>query len=107
MLFLLRKIRRKLISTDNKIATYLLYAIGEIILVVIGILIAVKIDNWNSQQNQRAVEISHFINLKKDLFADINQLDSLINITQEKELAAKKIKARAKKREIGSLYHFS
>ena len=52
MLFLLRKIRRKLLS-QNKITSYLLYAIGEIILVVIGILIAVNLNNWN---NQRAVD---------------------------------------------------
>ena len=48
MLFLLRKIRRKLME-KNKFTTYLLYAIGEIVLVVIGILIAVSINNWNQQ----------------------------------------------------------
>ncbi|AGC78091.1 hypothetical protein DDD_2964 [Nonlabens dokdonensis DSW-6] len=34
--------------TENKFSKYLLYAIGEIVLVVIGILIALYINNWNS-----------------------------------------------------------
>ena len=50
MLFLLRKIRRKLLNS-NKVTTYLLYAVGEIFLVVVGILIAVSIDNWNTEKN--------------------------------------------------------
>lgn len=52
MLFLLRKIRRKLMQ-KNKITTYLLYAIGEIILVVIGIMIAVYLNNLNQKNSQR------------------------------------------------------
>ncbi|MEQ8239665.1 MAG: DUF6090 family protein [Cyclobacteriaceae bacterium] len=40
----------------NKITTYLLYAIGEIVLVVIGILIAVSIDDWNQAQKNLAAE---------------------------------------------------
>lgn len=58
MLLFLRKIRRKLISTDNKVITYLLYAIGEIFLVVIGILIAVQVDNWN--EHRKLQEVSKF-----------------------------------------------
>jgi hypothetical protein len=92
---------------QGKIWNYLLYAIGEIFLVVIGILIAVNIGSWEEEKKYRAVEISYFTNLKKDLFADIIQLDSLIKITRKKELAAKKIKVKAKKRAIDSLYHFS
>lgn len=57
MLFLLRKIRRKLMQ-KNKFTTYLLYAIGEIVLVVIGILIAVSINNWNQERQDRATELS-------------------------------------------------
>ena len=58
MLFLLRNIRRKMLG-NNKIATYLLYAIGEIILVVVGILIAVSIDDWNKdKQNNHRIELA-------------------------------------------------
>jgi len=44
-----RSIRKKLIEEDN-VRKYLLYAIGEILLVVIGILIALQVNNWNEQQ---------------------------------------------------------
>ena len=54
MLFFLRKVRRKLMN-ENKISAYLLYAIGEILLVVVGILIAVKIDSLN-QENQEKIK---------------------------------------------------
>ncbi len=44
-----RKIRQRLI-TENKFSKYLLYAVGEIMLVVIGILIALQVNNWNQKQ---------------------------------------------------------
>ena len=46
MIKLFRKIRQKLLS-ENKFSKYLIYAIGEIVLVVIGILIALQVNNWN------------------------------------------------------------
>ena len=49
MLKFFRNIRKKLAS-ENKVASYLRYAIGEIILVVIGILIALQVNNWNEQR---------------------------------------------------------
>lgn len=55
MLFLLRNIRRKMLQ-NNKVITYLLYATGEIILVVIGILIAVSIDDWNENAKKQKIE---------------------------------------------------
>jgi hypothetical protein len=52
MINFFRRIRQKLL-TENKFSKYLIYAIGEIILVVIGILIALQINNWNeSKKNQ-------------------------------------------------------
>jgi hypothetical protein len=45
-----RKIRQRLV-TENKFSKYMLYAIGEITLVVIGILIALQINNWNENRN--------------------------------------------------------
>ncbi len=46
-----RKTRKKL-ADDNKPLKYARYAIGEIVLVVIGILIALQINNWNEQLKQ-------------------------------------------------------
>ena len=52
MIKFFRKIRQKLLS-ENKFSKYLIYAIGEIILVVIGILIAVSINNANTYRKDR------------------------------------------------------
>ena len=49
MIKFFRKIRQNLLM-ENKTGKYFKYAIGEIILVVIGILIALQINNWNSQR---------------------------------------------------------
>ena len=65
MLFFLRKIRRKAMS-ENKLSTYLLYAVGEIILVVVGILIAVQIDDWNEERKVEAENQVLLANLKKE-----------------------------------------
>lgn len=50
MIKFFRKIRQNLLS-EGKTGKYLKYAIGEIILVVIGILIALQINNWNENRN--------------------------------------------------------
>ena len=55
MLHFFRQIRQRLL-TDNKFSKYLLYAVGEILLVVIGILIALQIDTWNETRKARIQE---------------------------------------------------
>ena len=52
MIRFFRKIRQNLLS-EGKTVKYLKYAIGEIVLVVIGILIALSINNWNEQKKSR------------------------------------------------------
>ncbi len=69
----------------NKFTTYLLYAIGEIFLVVIGILIAVSINNWNSKRTLLASAHINLKILKQNLYKDLSQLYSL------KELAARNV----------------
>lgn len=76
MLFLLRNIRRKLISSDNKVLTYLLYAIGEIFLVVVGILIAVQIDDSNQQRKDSKMAKSLLTNLQVELELNLKTLKS-------------------------------
>ncbi len=66
MLFLLRKIRRKLMQ-KNKFTTYLLYAIGEIVLVVVGILIAVSINDWNQGRKDAVLQEKILQSLRDDL----------------------------------------
>ena len=69
MIKFFRNIRRNLLSEGNT-GKYLKYAIGEILLVVIGILIALYINNWNEDQKERVIEIRYLQNLKSDLKND-------------------------------------
>ena len=69
MLKFFRKIRQNLLS-ENKFSKYLLYAIGEIILVVIGILIALQINNANENKKKREFEITILENIQEDILAD-------------------------------------
>lgn len=55
MLTFFRKIRQKLLS-QNKVTRYLVYALGEIVLVVIGILLALQINTWNQNRLDRKQE---------------------------------------------------
>ncbi|WP_197056937.1 DUF6090 family protein [Cellulophaga sp. Hel_I_12] len=56
---------------QNKFNKYLLYALGEIILVVIGILIALSINNWNEAEKDHKLEHVFLLKLKSNLKADI------------------------------------
>ena len=56
----------------NKTGKYFKYAIGEIILVVIGILIALSINNWNQNQKKQQFEITILKNIQEDILG--NQL---------------------------------
>lgn len=75
-----RKIRRYL-ATQNKPVSYLRYAIGEIILVVIGILIALQINNWNEFRKERKREEMYLNSLKSDLRESQAELDRVIDKT--------------------------
>lgn len=74
MIKFFRHIRQRMIK-ENRISKYLLYAIGEIVLVVIGILIALQINNWNQQRQQNDQEKIYLEDLKRDLIFDIETLD--------------------------------
>ena len=78
MIKFFRRIRQQLL-TENKFSNYLLYAIGEIILVVIGILIALAINNWNENRKLRNQEIIYLNNLKNDINTQIQMLDIYID----------------------------
>jgi hypothetical protein len=77
MIKFFRKIRQQLL-TENKFSKYLIYAIGEIILVVIGILIALSINNWNENNKLIKQELTYLQNLRDDLKAQIDLLDIYI-----------------------------
>jgi hypothetical protein len=77
MIKFFRKIRQKLL-TENKFSKYLIYAIGEIILVVIGILIALQININSENHKKQQFEITILENIKEDILAD--KLDCELNL---------------------------
>ena len=64
---------------DNKIIEYLKYALGEILLVVIGILIALQINNWNQSVIDKKSLNEYLIKIKSHTLEDIKQLEELSN----------------------------
>lgn len=76
MIKFFRKIRQNMIK-ENKVSKYLLYAIGEIVLVVIGILIALQINNWNDQQKINKQEIKLLKELIDNMDANIETLENM------------------------------
>jgi len=77
MIKFFRKIRQKML-TENKFGKYLIYAIGEIILVVIGILIALQINSKKEEINNRITEQSILNNLNEDFNKNQQEIDVLI-----------------------------
>ncbi|MGB3607632.1 MAG: DUF6090 family protein [Psychroserpens sp.] len=73
MIKVFRKIRQNIIR-ENRASKYLLYAIGEIILVVIGILIALQINTWNENRKAKQLEANFFGNVLLDLEKDQQKL---------------------------------
>ena len=76
-----RKIRKKM-ADDNKPMRYARYAIGEIILVVIGILIALQINNWNENKKQEQRAILYANKIINDIETDLKNVDSLVVVGQ-------------------------
>ena len=99
MINFFRKIRKNLLS-EGKIGKYFRYALGEIVLVVIGILIALQINNWNIKNNQQEKIKEYAKLLIQDLEEDIimtkinwtatirisNKIDSLAQSIQNKKI---------------------
>ena len=91
-----RKIRKKM-ADDNRPLRYARYAIGEIVLVVIGILIALQINTWNEERKGREIGTSLLKNLTSDLIRNqelltrdilwhknaVNSIDILIKVHKE------------------------
>ena len=71
-----RKIRKKM-ADENRPLKYARYAIGEIVLVVIGILIALQINTWNEERKSRNFEFLTLSELKKNIGYDLQQMDTL------------------------------
>jgi len=75
----------------NKTGKYFKYAMGEIILVVIGILIALQINNWNEARKLRNQEVTYLENLKTDLALNIIEFDEYLNARTSSIESANKV----------------
>lgn len=75
MIRLFRNLRQKLFS-KVRISSYLGYAIGEILLVMIGILLALQVNNWNEENKSKKLATSYLEKLLEDLSADTLRIDN-------------------------------
>lgn len=85
MISLFRKIRQKLLS-QNRLSRYLFYAIGEIALVMVGILLALQVNNWNEQQKLQQKEKLYLSRLKEEAKWNIDILENQIKLYQRNAL---------------------
>jgi hypothetical protein len=90
MIKFFRHIRQKLLQ-ENKIGSYLKYAIGEIILVVIGILIALQLNNYNDTLKQEKLELKTLQNLKLDFQFNLTEMEQNIQIIKNNRNTGLKI----------------
>ncbi len=70
---------------QNKTGKYLKYAIGEIVLVVVGILIALSINNWNEQRKESIHEVKILKQLKTDLVDNLEEVKSINRNVQRRK----------------------
>lgn len=86
MLFLLRQLRR--LELRKRSSRYFLYAAGEIILVVVGILIALQINNSNEAKKDREFEVKMLASIQKNLQADFEHVDGFMTQRNEAVVGA-------------------
>ncbi len=77
MLRFFRTLRHRLLA-ENRVSRYLLYAVGEIVLVVIGILIALQINNWNNARLDRKASLAFYANTREQLLEDRRKIEGQI-----------------------------
>lgn len=99
MIKFFRKIRQKLL-VENRFNKYMLYAIGEIVLVVIGILIALQINNWNEQATEKSKINNYYKKISDEIdftITDVNNiLENVDNLIQSNKRSLEIIKSKNK-----------
>ncbi len=120
MIKFFRKIRQRLLA-ENRFSKYLLYAIGEIFLVVIGILIALQINNWNEAKKDHAYEMTMLTEVARSLSTDklnfqshidaytvlSNSVDYFTNLSKNNVMFHDSLKQRLWNLNIGKYYQFN
>jgi len=87
MIKFFRHIRQNLIM-ENKTSKYLKYAIGEIVLVVVGILIALQINNWNELRKERKLEVVVLNDIKDNIIRNNVLIEEAIKTIDEINVSA-------------------
>ena len=78
-----RKIKHKLL-TNGRVKNYLTYALGEVLLIVIGILIAVSINNWNRNRAETEIKKGIFLILLNDIQTDLKEVKQILDYYEDK-----------------------
>lgn len=86
MIKFFRKIRQKLL-VENNFSKYVLYAIGEVFLVMIGILLAFQVNQWNEKRKEQKLEVDLLSEVRESLKEDLIQLTYVQNF-QERIIAS-------------------
>jgi len=106
MLTFFRKIRKSFIGSlpsrqaGGSVQKYLLYAIGEILLVMIGILLALQVNNWNGEREKRILEKETLIQLKAELQADLKMMNSNRDFVLSALISAERIAYHLKSKKV-------
>ena len=90
MFHFLRHLRQRLL-TENRFSKYLLYATGEIILVVMGILIALQINTWNQERISKDKEIKILKELRSDLLTNRVIVQTTIDVLEKTKKTPKHV----------------
>lgn len=77
----LRELRERFLKEGN-LGKYLTYAIGEIVIVVVGILLALYLNNWNQKRSDKKLEIQYYQSMKNQLIEDLEIIIGEMNYNQ-------------------------
>jgi hypothetical protein len=103
----MRKIRQQLLA-NSKFTKYFIYVVGEIVLIVIGILIALSINNWNSKKITQETEIAILKEMKNNLGIDLTDIRLNIHLNKTSHRANEQVLASLEntEKDIDSLNFF-
>ena len=105
MISFFRTLRRKLLEESN-IRKYIWYALGEILLVMIGILLALQVNNWNIDRQTRNEEKTYLTNLKRDLQINVRLLDEILEYNEENITTTAYVSDIAEQGKVEDIYLF-
>ncbi len=86
MINFFRKTRKKL-ADDNKPMKYMRYAVGEIALVMVGILLALQVNNWNENRKENKIGLNALTKLKKEFIENQNLINVAITLHEKTDYA--------------------